>query len=161
MTKKTRGKGNGKENGNNEVTEEGKTSGPEKFEIPIVNIEGVDRKCLTEVDLLKLELLHSQIAENFQRKRAVALDADKTEQDAIRKVRSMRMEATALEQKHAELVDQRLRLTGYLSERYETDFRDPEFTYNTETRVLNIPVKPFKREQQKGVSPPPGDTDKN
>lgn len=125
-----------------------KTADDPVFEVPVVNVDGVDKPCLTEVDLLRLELAHVQIANAANGTRVKALEAERFELDAIAKVRKLRSDSRALADEHQNFIDDKTRLLNELSEKYKIDFKDPELTYNTDTRVISVPVKPFKREKK-------------
>jgi hypothetical protein len=119
-----------------------------QFDVPMVDVDGVQRPCLTEVDLLRLELAHAQISNAANGARVKALEADQFEAAAIAKVRSLRSDSRALADEHQSLVDEKTRLLNELGEKYKINFKDPELTYNTDTRIIMVPEKPFKREKK-------------
>jgi len=119
------------------------------FEPPTISIRGVEHKCLTEVDLLRLELLHAQIQAVANGSRAKTLEAEKFEQEAIMKLRKLRMYARDLGQEHIELNDKKMRFLGTLTDKYGVDFKNPQTTYDDETGAIIIIEEPIDRQKKK------------
>lgn len=120
-----------------------------EFVPEIMNVKGIDHKLLTEVDLLRLELLHAQIRAVASSSRLMSVEADQLEMRTVMKIRKMRQDANDLAQEHIELNDKKKRFINQLSEKYGVNFADPNTSYDTETRVISVVEEPFNRAKQK------------
>jgi hypothetical protein len=150
MKKETEAKEMTKTGENKKVIESAPEKAKEDVFVPeVMNVKGVDHKVLTEVDLLTLELLHSQIRAVAASSRLMSVEADQLEMKTVMKIRKMRQDANDLAQEHIELNDKKKRLINKLSEKYGVNFSNPNTSYDTETRVISVVEEPFNRAKQK------------
>lgn len=99
----------------------------------------VGKKCLDEIDLLKLELLNVRISENLYRQKAMSLEADRIESDAVIRVRAIRQQVSAIDKDQHGLTAEKNALIDSLNRKYQVNFRDPALTYNTSTGIITEP----------------------